>query len=184
VPPTDGRKECTECGKVYPIADYHRTGPRRQGRRLSKCRHCVCKEKKEYRDKYPDRIKKARDKHYRKNSAYIKAKRAFYRKHNKAKCNASQARRRSKEKPSEDACPKKITKIYQFCSELNSRTDTEWEVDHVAPLAWGGFHHEDNLQVVPKEWNQHKAASKAEFWGGEYPEWARDYLIDAGLDII
>ena len=179
--PKRGSKPCIKCGKEYALTDYHRTGPRNGNRRLSTCKHCVCEAKKEYRDKYPDRIKKARDKHYRKNSAYIKAKRAFYRQHNKAKCNASQARRRSREKPSDDACPDTITKIYQFCSELNRRTNSEWDVDHVAPLAWGGLHHEDNLQVVPKAWNLRKAASRSEFWDGRYPKWARGYLIKLGL---
>ena len=183
MPPTDATKKCSKCGEVYPITHFHKSGPRVHKRRETRCKYCVSEMKKIFRRDNPEKIQEWRTRHYRKNSTYIKAKSAAYRVKNRPRVAALQARRRAQQGVAEDACRETIQKIYDFCAELTRRTGTEWAVDHVAPLSWGGPHHEDNLQVVPKIWNQHKAASRSEFWGGSYPKWARDYLIDVGLDI-
>ena len=50
----------------------------------------------------------------------------------------------------------KIASIYQLAVIETKRTEVPHDVDHIIPLIGGGFHHEENLQVIPKSVNQEK----------------------------
>jgi 5-methylcytosine-specific restriction endonuclease McrA len=47
--------------------------------------------------------------------------------------------------------------IYKYAKELTKTTNTQYEVDHVTPIAKGGKHHENNLQVLTSKENNIKA---------------------------
>lgn len=44
----------------------------------------------------------------------------------------------------------------KLCGLRQAVTRIEWQIDHVVPLAKGGTHAADNLQVVPAAWNAAK----------------------------
>ena len=52
-----------------------------------------------------------------------------------------------------------IKKFYVIANTLNKITDEYWEVDHIIPLQGelvSGFHHENNLQIIPRKLNRKK----------------------------
>lgn len=50
----------------------------------------------------------------------------------------------------------KIKQFYLMRNRLNKCTGIKWHVDHVKPLAKGGLHHENNLQVITAKANLRK----------------------------
>lgn len=42
---------------------------------------------------------------------------------------------------------------------LTKQTGEPWEIDHIIPIACGGWHHHDNLQVISRKENQRKKAN-------------------------
>lgn len=49
-----------------------------------------------------------------------------------------------------------ITALYAECIRRNSEGEQQWCVDHIIPIAKGGFHHELNLQLLPDRINYSK----------------------------
>jgi len=80
-----------------------------------------------------------------------------------------------------DSSREEIKKFYRLSKELCKRTGEKWHVDHTVPISMGGLHHQDNLQVVPAEWNLKKGGLSSEAWDGEYPDWVADYKKEIGL---
>jgi 5-methylcytosine-specific restriction endonuclease McrA len=74
--------------------------------------------------------------------------------------NARAAKRRAavRNQLPEDADLNKIQQIYNECRLMTSETGTPYEVDHIIPISKGGFHHQDNLQILTKEENRKKGA--------------------------
>ena len=54
----------------------------------------------------------------------------------------------------EDANLRKIQLYYRISKYLGS----DWQVDHIKPLAEGGLHHEDNLQIISTSDNRKKGS--------------------------
>ena len=53
----------------------------------------------------------------------------------------------------------KVRKIYEFAAELNAAAGPgTYHVDHIIPIAKGGLHHHDNLQIIPGWVNVRKHA--------------------------
>lgn len=60
--------------------------------------------------------------------------------------------------------------FFRFALELTLRSGTNHAVDHIIPLAAGGWHHHDNLQVLPRAVNCSKHDNP--FWECEgYKSW-------------
>lgn len=51
-----------------------------------------------------------------------------------------------------------IKKIYEECRRLSAETGIPHEVDHIIPIAKGGLHHQDNLQILTVTENRKKGA--------------------------
>jgi len=65
---------------------------------------------------------------------------------------AKNAKKRAKKlgRLSEKANYAVISSIYLECRQLNKQFGSHmFDVDHIIPLAFGGLHHEDNLQILP-----------------------------------
>jgi 5-methylcytosine-specific restriction endonuclease McrA len=57
--------------------------------------------------------------------------------------------------------------VYVECSERRlADPDPNWEVDHIIPMSQGGSTTADNLQIVPKKWNQSKH-DHTQRWNGK-----------------
>lgn len=46
--------------------------------------------------------------------------------------------------------------LSEQCKSLYNRFGIKFEVDHIVPLAEGGWHHHLNLHVIPMAWNRRK----------------------------
>lgn len=57
---------------------------------------------------------------------------------------------------------KRVVEIYRESDNLLAATGIRHEVDHIIPLAHGGWHHQDNLQIIPEKINRSKADDP--FW--------------------
>jgi 5-methylcytosine-specific restriction endonuclease McrA len=53
----------------------------------------------------------------------------------------------------------KIKEIYAECRKISKETGIPHEVDHIIPIAKGGLHHQDNLQIITQKENRSKGAS-------------------------
>lgn len=89
-------------------------------------------------------------------------KNSFY-KHGRSKtkeyiCAISAKRRAAKLNQTPDnANIDKIQLYYTICAYLNDELETPaWHVDHIQPISKGGFHHEDNLQILTATINLEK----------------------------
>ncbi len=107
---------------------------------------------------------------------------AAYLRRNKWKCTQRviryQARLEGNYLPSSD--PKKEAAVYRLAEALQKKTGVPHEVDHIIPLAAGGWNHHDNLQVLPLVVNREKHQDP--FWtapaGSGFKDW-RD--VPSGL---
>jgi 5-methylcytosine-specific restriction endonuclease McrA len=73
---------------------------------------------------------------------------------------ARQAVRRGRklDQTPEDADLDLIQEIYTRCAEISKETGIPHEVDHIVPIARGGLHHQDNLQIITRTHNRRKGA--------------------------
>ena len=85
---------------------------------------------------------------------------------NRHKVYSSNARRRAKLREALDPTANQaiIESRYAAQEHLGQVTGVAWHVDHTQPLSRGGKDHEDNLQVVPQEWNTTKGARHNNRW--------------------
>lgn len=72
---------------------------------------------------------------------------------------ASTRRARVRNQLSETADFDKIREIYSECRRISKETGIPHEVDHIVPIAKGGLHHQDNLQIITQKENRSKGAS-------------------------
>jgi 5-methylcytosine-specific restriction endonuclease McrA len=70
----------------------------------------------------------------------------------RAYCLASQNARRARKVAATIGCKKMVKKIHHACAILRKR-GLDLSVDHVIPLAKGGTHSPDNLQIIYREQN-------------------------------
>lgn len=71
---------------------------------------------------------------------------------------ASKRRASKRNQTPEDADLILIQEIYRKCKEISDTTGIPHEVDHIIPIAKGGLHHQDNLQIITKTENRMKGA--------------------------
>ncbi len=70
------------------------------------------------------------------------------------------------------SCAKKIKSFYDESIAMTRVKGVIQSVDHIIPIARNGWHHQDNLQVMPKRMNSSK--SNKAFWISpsiEYKDW-------------
>ena len=79
----------------------------------------------------------------------------------------NQSRRIANKKLQTHSACCKITETFIFseCRRLTKETKIQHNVDHIIPIAHGGFHHHLNLQILPWFINQEKNANP--FWKSE-----------------
>lgn len=53
---------------------------------------------------------------------------------------------------------RRMEEIYWLAKDLCAVTGEPYEVDHIHPIAKGGLHHPDNLQILPMDLNRSKGA--------------------------
>lgn len=94
---------------------------------------------------------------------------ARYSRENRDKCNASlqRYRRRKQNLLHPDRDEKQINRLFSDAALLTRQTGIRHHVDHIIPLARGGWHHESNMQVLPESLNAAKRHEK--FW--EHPNY-------------
>ena len=75
-------------------------------------------------------------------------------------CNSASTRRaRVRNQLPETADFDKIREIYSECCRISKETGIPHEVDHIIPIAKGGLHHQDNLQIITRKENRKKGSS-------------------------
>jgi 5-methylcytosine-specific restriction endonuclease McrA len=74
--------------------------------------------------------------------------------------NARAAKRRAtkRDQTPDDADFELIVLIYEECKRVSIESGIPHEVDHIIPIARGGLHHQDNLQIITAIENRMKGA--------------------------
>lgn len=71
---------------------------------------------------------------------------------------AAKRRARVKNQLPSDANFDIIKNIYSECRRISQKTGIPHEVDHIIPIAEGGLHHQDNLQIITLTENRKKGS--------------------------
>lgn len=81
-----------------------------------------------------------------------------YAKKNHVKLADKQARRRTllMSRLHPDADLEAIAKVYCECDRISNESRVPHEVDHIIPISRGGWHHQDNLQIITENLNRRK----------------------------
>lgn len=56
-------------------------------------------------------------------------------------------------------------KLHAKCLEMEKNTGIRYDLDHIIPISYGGWHHQDNLQILPESVNASKRCN---------PIWEKD----------
>jgi hypothetical protein len=75
-------KKCSECQKTLPLTEFY-SSKKTKDKLINKCKVCILKYQKVYRDKRKDEINKKKRDFYATNSNRIKAEKTVYRQANK-----------------------------------------------------------------------------------------------------
>lgn len=59
-----------------------------------------------------------------------------------------------------------VEMMFEYANEMEKRTGVRQSVDHIIPLCHGGWHHQDNLQILPAKMNSEKSGNP--FWIAPY----------------
>jgi 5-methylcytosine-specific restriction endonuclease McrA len=114
-----------------------------------------------YREGDPEKHREAVRRSHRKNRDVRAAYAKEYRERNRPYFAEREARRRArinKSCESKSSIDRMLIKQVYLCSKRVSEcTGLQWQVDHIKPISKGGTHDVQNLQVVPKAWNQSKS---------------------------
>lgn len=126
----------------------------------AKHRERLNEDAKDYRKRNADKIREKRAVIYAEKSDEIKATVYEYRKQNPHQVTKWNAARRARVR---DLTPDltreqkdQVEYLYWLAKDLRAITGEIYHVDHIQPLAKGGLHHPDNLQVLPADINLKK----------------------------
>jgi hypothetical protein len=126
----------------------------------SKHRAKLNEDAKGYRKRNSAKIQEARSARYAENSDEIKAVVYEYRRQNPHQVTKWNAARRARVRDLTPELTKeeqeRIDYLYWLAKDLRATTGETYHVDHIQPLAKGGLHHPDNLQVLPADINLKK----------------------------
>lgn len=100
----------------------------------------------------------------KKNRESVRKREAAYREKNRGKVQEKVLRRYINKKRliHPEYNPAIMAKMITEARRLGKTTGIPHSVDHIIPLAKGGWHHQDNLQIIPKSLNSSKGADP--FW--------------------
>lgn len=140
------QRKCLSCCRAYARAWYEKNAERHR-RRVDDWRKRNPEKIQEYRRRNPDKYREW-DHRYRKNNPHVRrANNARYK-----------ALKREKTLPLTKEEQKRVRDFYKRARDLTVRTGVRHEVDHVLPLSHPlGFHHPDNMQVIPADMNRKKS---------------------------
>lgn len=156
-------KECSKCGRIKPLWMFSRNKTGMFGLRPD-CKVCDCRTRKQYYQNNRD-AKLEYYRQYRQDNrdAELERMKQHYQ-NNKELYFANAAKRRAmKADKTPELTPheqKKIVLLYKIRDYLN-KDGIYWHVDHIVPLAKGGLHHPDNLQIIPVSDNLSKGADES-----------------------
>lgn len=146
-------KHCPRCGETKAPTEFNAARASRDGLQ-PRCRPCDNALNAEWRAKNKER-RRAYD-----NSPQMRDKRRAYKKANPGVLSLSDHRRRERVRsvPLTADEKRQIKAIYEQRDQLNAWSGRRFEVDHIQPLARGGIHHPNNLQLLAAAENRRKGA--------------------------
>ena len=179
-------KTCTKCKEDKELGDFYKDKTSPDGH-MSYCKVCKCKQTNAYKANNKAKIKEESRQYYLNNKDAAKARRrarylakkdlietqvakyrannlvrikeaaAEWRRNNKSKCNEYHAKRRAiKRETGVKSCPM-VKALYEMARIL-SNTCEPMHVDHIIPLAKGGTHTFENMQILTAQDNWSKNA--------------------------
>ena len=136
----------------------------------------ITKQKREYDAAHREQRRNYKEANREKVAEQERAYRQAHPEKARAKGSRRRAAKRNALHPEHDL--KREQWLHKLARRLERITGEPWHVDHIVPLAQGGWHHHDNLQIIPAKWNCQKQANA--FWepASPCPPWFRVPDID------
>ena len=157
-------KTCIRCGLEKPPAEFNRHRRAADGLQ-SHCRPCGRELSKHYNQNNRSAISSRKRAYREKNRDRLNASSRAWQKANPERVAAACALRRSRLYGDSSALSPderdRIDAIYRQRDMVSEWTGLTYEVDHIIPLARGGKHHPNNLQLLTAFENRSKGASVA-----------------------
>lgn len=132
-----------------------------------------CEEAKDYYARHREKAKARQRKYYsenrdqaaetmrlwrEKNKDQVRAKILEWQRNNRTKMAMYQRRRRTLKLNSlhPELDREKEEALAHECRQVTKTTGIDHQIDHIIPLVFGGWHHHDNLQILPRSLNAQK----------------------------
>lgn len=152
---------CKHCGTDYPINQFKKDSRTKSGV-TPKCRSCVSLYNKQNRHKWDGQDGKYCPERYQRTKQRRIETVLDWQRRNPDKVSEISARKRCRKlEQTPDLTPEekqRIHDMYWLARDLRAVSGQEYHVDHIRPLAKGGLHHPDNLQILPADINMSKGA--------------------------
>ncbi len=168
-------KVCTKCKIEKDESDYYICSKSKKPR--SACKLCYNAQARKHYEENTDYYKTRNQVHYLEHKEEYRERGKEWAKNNKDKiheytsrywkknpdkmCEFASRRRARKRNQTPDLTKDEINRmrdLYWLARDLRAVSGQEYHVDHIIPLARGGLHHPDNLQILPADLNVRKAA--------------------------
>ena len=151
-------KTCSKCREELPLSSFWKSKSAKDGRQPA-CVSCQKQQNAEWRE---NNAEKRRE--YFAQPRFQKA-RKLYKKENPHLFAAMDATRRARKRGAymklTDLEKAAVKEMYRLRDQVSEWTGLTYEVDHITPLARGGKHHPNNLQLLTQAENRSKGASEA-----------------------
>lgn len=151
--------------KAYQKAYYQANKERlsaSQKERYEDNKEDISEAQKAYREANKESVYRRQQKWRSENKDKVAESQSRYQKRNRSKVNARTAAYRARKlaqtpKLSHEEV-QRVDEMYWLAKDLYAVSGQEYHVDHIVPIARGGLHHPDNLQILPSDINQSKGA--------------------------
>ena len=152
------KKSCSTCKVTQPLSNYHKKAQNKVDGHTNVCKSCCKAYGAKWRKENADKVREDKAKDYLNNIDKYKTRAVQWKRENRYKATASNAKRRAG-RASPTTNHDDARGMYKLSRKLNELTGGDLQVDHIEPLVHSdicGLHTGVNLQLLASKVNATK----------------------------